>query len=144
MSISVGPPPQLRLPNRYKQDKELRDFYIQLDRRLLELWRRTGGGEDLISDADNQAFDIDSQILAQVDELKRSFEFENNLLKAQIEELKTRLVQADVFIRDEGFYATTVTSTYDAVNKDFINAKHRARIILPDNPGENPTTPNFL
>jgi hypothetical protein len=49
MSISVNPPPQVKIPDKFFNDPELRAFFEQQRTILFQLWNRTGGPTDLIS-----------------------------------------------------------------------------------------------
>jgi hypothetical protein len=58
----VNPPPAIRIPQKINQDPELRAYFEQIGTILFQLWTRTGGGNDNISDtgidagvADNKA-----------------------------------------------------------------------------------------
>ncbi len=53
MSITVTPPPQIQLPNSLSKDADTRTYFRHLNRMLLQLWRRTGGSSDSISEADS-------------------------------------------------------------------------------------------
>lgn len=48
--ISVNPPPQIKLPDALAKDKATVTYFRHLDRMLLQLWKRTGGGSDYIDD----------------------------------------------------------------------------------------------
>lgn len=52
MAVNVNPPPQIRLPPELAKDKDTRVFFQQLDRMLLQLWKRTGGADDLIDESE--------------------------------------------------------------------------------------------
>ena len=49
----VNPPPNLRIPKRFLANKEDRDYFQQLEFILFQLWKRSGGGENLIQVALN-------------------------------------------------------------------------------------------
>lgn len=48
--IKVNPPPQIRLPAAFAKDKGISTYFRHLDRMLLQLWTRTGGGNDLVDE----------------------------------------------------------------------------------------------
>lgn len=53
MSVNVNPPPQLKIPEKFFNDPEVRAFFEQQRTILFQLWNRTGGtvdGVDLYSD----------------------------------------------------------------------------------------------
>lgn len=58
----VNPPPALRIPAKFNDDQELRAYFQQIGTILFQLWTRTGGGNDTVTDnsvdagaADNKA-----------------------------------------------------------------------------------------
>tara|TARA_Y100000310_G_scaffold342527_1_gene446161 strand:- start:9450 stop:9911 length:462 start_codon:yes stop_codon:yes gene_type:complete len=46
MSNAVNPPPQLRMPQGWQNDPNIRPFVSNMLTVLRQLWTRTGGGED--------------------------------------------------------------------------------------------------
>lgn len=44
----VNPPPHRRIPQELRNDPILRAYFEDLEFNLFQLWKRTGGGEDLI------------------------------------------------------------------------------------------------
>ena len=48
MSIKVDPPPQLKIPDQFFNDDELRGFFEQQRNILTQLWNRSGGSGDTI------------------------------------------------------------------------------------------------
>lgn len=73
MSIQVNPPPQLKLPEALAKDKEAATYFRHLDRMLLQLWKRTGGGVDLLDDLINDVNPITelSTINDKIDDLSK-------------------------------------------------------------------------
>ena len=53
MAIQVNPPPFLRLPRAFIEDREVRAFIEQQNTILFQLWRKLGGNNDPISDLPN-------------------------------------------------------------------------------------------
>ena len=51
MASNVNPPPQIRLPKAFQQDNEIQTYFRHIDRVMLQLWKRTGGADDLIDEA---------------------------------------------------------------------------------------------
>ena len=54
MAVNVNPPPQLRIPEVILQNPQWREYERQRDVILFQLWQRTGGDNDLISEGLNQ------------------------------------------------------------------------------------------
>lgn len=53
MANNVNPPPRLRIPKAFQGDPEVREYLRQVDTILFQLWRKTGGTSDPISDLEN-------------------------------------------------------------------------------------------
>ena len=49
MSVKVNPPPALRIPEKFFNDPDTRAFFEQQKEILFQLWNRTGGSIDLVS-----------------------------------------------------------------------------------------------
>ena len=49
MAVNVNPPPQLRIPDKFFNDQEIRSFFERQRAILFQLWQRTGGASDYIS-----------------------------------------------------------------------------------------------
>ena len=59
-SIKVNPPPQIVLPQAFKNDIAVVNYFSELDRTLLQLWTRTGGANDFINSIDSRSHGFDS------------------------------------------------------------------------------------
>lgn len=71
MTVNVNPPPQLRIPKAFLADREVREFVNQQNIILFQLWRKTGGNSDPISNIDNKNLSSFNSILQQLNkELK--------------------------------------------------------------------------
>lgn len=49
MSVNVNPPPQLRIPRAFIEDREVRAFFEAQRTILFQLWNRTGGEFDNVA-----------------------------------------------------------------------------------------------
>ena len=49
MAIRVNPPPQVRIPDKFFNDPEIRSFLERWQTILFQLWNRTGGDLDLVA-----------------------------------------------------------------------------------------------
>ena len=49
MSVKVNPPPQLRIPDSFLTDPDIRSFFEQQQKIIFQLWNRTGGANDAIA-----------------------------------------------------------------------------------------------
>ena len=54
MSNPVNPPPQLRIPDAFQEDRQVFGYVKQLNQILFQLYTRTGGSEDLVDDSQEQ------------------------------------------------------------------------------------------
>jgi hypothetical protein len=66
MSTPVNPPPQLRIPDEFASNREQFAFFRQINTILFQLWNRTGGSSDEIS---NQANTFNVNLASQVAQL---------------------------------------------------------------------------
>ena len=53
MAINVNPPPTMKIPKQWQNDPEISAYYKNFDRMMLQLWLRTGGANDSISDVED-------------------------------------------------------------------------------------------
>ena len=93
----VNPPPALRLPESLRQNQEARVYFEQIQRILFQLWARTGGGNDDISDLlyDQSAIEGEvNEALGQIDNVARiasinalTADFKGNQALSQIAEV---------------------------------------------------------
>ena len=51
--IKVNPPPSVKLPKKFSEDKEILSYFQQVERINYQLWLRTGAGSDYINDLRN-------------------------------------------------------------------------------------------
>jgi len=66
MAVNVNPPPMVKMPRKISGDKELEPYFRHLERFFLQMWKRSGGGQDSISELQNkteQSFGAMSQYL---------------------------------------------------------------------------------
>lgn len=47
----VNPPPFLKTPKQFMQEKDLRKYFQATEFMLFQLWKRSGGGSDLIAES---------------------------------------------------------------------------------------------
>lgn len=65
MAVQVNPPPQLKIPKAFLQDREVRAFVEQQNVILFQLFRRTGGNNDIVAQVGNEGSTSFSAILQQ-------------------------------------------------------------------------------
>jgi hypothetical protein len=49
MSVKVNPPPEVKIPDKFFNDPDLRTFFEQLKTILFQMWQRTGGPVDSVA-----------------------------------------------------------------------------------------------
>jgi len=62
MAINVNPPPQLRIPKQFLDDPEAREYFKQANTILFQLWQRTGGNNDSISNSEQALTSTGSRV----------------------------------------------------------------------------------
>lgn len=65
MANQVNPPPTLRVPKAFLKDPEIRAFVEQQNTILFQLWVKTGGNDDPISEIGNEGVTSFSPIVQQ-------------------------------------------------------------------------------
>ncbi len=58
MAVQVNPPPQIKVPEKWARDREISQYLANVNRMLFQLWKRTGGGQDLVSDSGDTSLDL--------------------------------------------------------------------------------------
>jgi len=71
MAIKVNPPPQIVLPESFKSEPEVVNYFEELNRVLLQLWQRTGGSSDLV---DQAATNFNINLASQVAQIRRELD----------------------------------------------------------------------
>lgn len=118
MVSQVNPPPQLRIPEQFLKDPVSREYFKQTNTILFQLYNRTGGVDDSISDADvAEKYPWPTSQLAE--ESDSSFSYP--AIEQTVKQIRT----------------VTTSVDYTAVDGDFINAKSNAQITLTKYPDEN-------
>lgn len=133
MSVNVNPPPQLRIPDAFLKDKSVRSFFEQQQRILFQLWTRTGGREDLISNLEvDELYEpgVETAYLMSLEEDIDAYDFQ---ARAEPEELYVHIPQMPI----QMFNAVTKNVSYTALPFDFIAMTAKGTIYLPENPEDN-------
>ena len=110
----VNPPPNIKIPKQFLVDRETRAYFEKKDFIMFQVWKRLGGGDDHINNLQNLEIteaSAGSQALDAIQYLE------------QIEDA----IPSD---RPVDFYSAIKTSSYTAVNGDFIEAQNNAIITL--------------
>lgn len=110
-----------RIPPALTQDKQTRDFFEYFVRWAHDIWQRTGGGSDAISDAgvrESYPWQIDYSEHEKGSELQSLFSGNN----IDVPRLRTVTVSNEI---------------YTALPHDFISATNNATVKFPESPHEN-------
>lgn len=151
MGHEVNPPPQLRIPERFFNDQELRSFFERQRTIIWQLWLRTGGSEDLVSDNADDLTSTGSRVARNAARLnaleKIGFDIEiitadfttsrnqiiicNNTSPITVT-LDTNAIEEDqVHIKRRGA-AVTVAGTIDGLTDKLINIKNYSMHLVFD------------
>lgn len=88
----VNPPPQLKLPPLFANDPAVRAYYRSFDRFMLQLWKRSGGGTDLIETAITEVnSSLESELFGYISQIEQGLsslsDDDNNGILSKIEML---------------------------------------------------------
>ena len=62
MAINVNPPPLLKIPRKFLEDREIRAFFEQQNIIIFQLWNRSGGATDVTSETADSVTVINEEI----------------------------------------------------------------------------------
>lgn len=119
MSVSVNPPPQLRIPDKFFNDPDIRPFFEQQNTILFQMWNRTGGSDDAIASLEvGELYEsgAESGYIAEIDE--------------NIEDLP------QIYPETITFHGKAVSVSYTALSFEFLAVTAKATISLPENPND--------
>ena len=85
--VDVRPPPQLRIPDTLRQDRETFGYFEQLNRLLFAMWQRTGGSNDAISILENGELYEPGIETSDADERVDDLETDISILQGQLEQI---------------------------------------------------------
>lgn len=122
----VNPPPQMKLPKEFQEKPEIREYYRHFDRMILQLWQRTGGGEDFINDTGDSLTSTSSRVsrnAARINSLELK-EFEIVQVTADVETEENQILICKNVLPIE------VTLDLNAVAEDEVHIKRRGAEIL--------------
>ena len=94
--VSVNPPPHIPLPAAFRNDSELRSYFLAVERILFQLWTRSGGGADGISSLDDRVTITEAEVDALFVSRKAEINTIERLLKETREEIKTMRKRTDL------------------------------------------------
>lgn len=105
------------VPDAFQNNRETQDYFRYLHRFLHDLWKRTGGGDDLIETT------VNTTITG------------NDTSSGALSEIFDRIEQQQLIANNVPQFAeynpVTANRDYTASPYDFVNAKNKARITLP-------------
>ena len=124
MAVQVNPPPALKIPKAFFQDREVRAWAEQILTIVFQLRRRTGGNTDQVADNEDSITSL---------ELAEAYPWPTNELLEEAESFVYPTLQAET----QEFRAVSTSQDYTAVSGDFVNAKSQAQITFPKYPDDN-------
>lgn len=122
MAVKVNPPPQVRIPRRFFEDPETRPYFEQVQNILFQLWNRTGGSNDDITDLGNEQVDTDNlfALIGDVEEIQSEQGFSD---------------ECATFIQEPVNVVTTAVN-YTTLGTEVVNCTDAVTVTLnaePDN-----------
>jgi len=147
----VNPPPQVRIPEKFLKEPELRSFFERLQTIIWQLWLRTGGATDLIEASEESLTSTGARVARNAAKLnaleKIGFDIEiitadftternqiiicNNTSPITVT-LDTNAIEEDqVHIKRRGA-AVTVVGTIDGLTNKLINIKNYSMHLVFD------------
>lgn len=149
--VSVNPPPQLKIPDEFLKDDEIRSFFERQRTIIWQLWLRTGGSTDAIDDSEQSLISSGSRIArnsAKINSLEKAgFDVERviadfttsrnqilickNTVPISVT-LDTNAIEEDqVHIKRRG-KSITVVGTVDGITNPVINIKDFSMFLVFD------------
>lgn len=125
MVIPVNPPPLLKIPKRFFDDPELRPFFEQQKTILFQLWNRSGGSIDIITETIEALTSTASRVArdaAKINALEK-VGFDVELVTADFTTLRNQILIC------KNTSPISVTLDPNAVNEDMVHIKRRASSI---------------
>jgi len=119
MSVNVNPPPQVRIPDKFFSDPELRAFFEQWSKILFQLWNRTGGGEDIIAGTTQELTAASSRVAknaARIHSLEK-IDFDVEIITADFTTSRNQIVLC------QNTTAINVTLDPNAIEEDTLHIK---------------------
>ena len=126
MSVNVNPPPLLRIPDAFLRDREIREFVKQQNTIIFQLWNRTGGVNDDVSESKENITSSSSRVsrnAARINSLELK-EFDLVQVDSDITTNRNQILDC--------VNASPITVTLDqqAVAGDEVHVKRRGEEVL--------------
>ena len=125
MAVNVNPPPQLKIPQAFLKDREVRAFIEQQNTIIFQLYKRTGGNDDYIEDSQQNISSSSSRISrnsGKINSLElKEFEIVNTTVDVVAEEFQIIICKNSLPI--------TVTLDPQATENDEVHIKRRGESI---------------
>tara|TARA_R110001632_G_scaffold75929_1_gene172433 strand:+ start:241 stop:717 length:477 start_codon:yes stop_codon:yes gene_type:complete len=125
MAVNVNPPPQLKIPQAFLKDREVKAFIEQQNTIIFQLYKRTGGTDDSIDDSQQNITSSSSRVSrnsAKINSLElKEFEIVNTTVDVVAEEFQIIICKNSLPI--------TVTLDQRAIENDEVHIKRRGESI---------------
>ena len=125
MAIDVNPPPQVKIPQQFLQDKATRDFFQQQQQILFQLWNRTGGSSDAIEDSQQNITSSSSRVsrnAARINSLELK-EFEIIITTESLTTFQNQII----ICKNTG--SINITLDPEAIEGDSLNIKRAGDVV---------------
>lgn len=156
MSVIVNPPPQLRIPQKFLEDPEIRSFFEKQQTIIFQLWNRTGGSSDSIASTEEGLTSIGSRVArnaARIHALEK-IDFDIEIITADFTTERNQIIicnntssitvtldpnaieEDEVHIKRAGL-PVTVVGSIDGKTQKIINVKYYSMHLVFDGSGWN-------
>lgn len=125
MAVNVNPPPKLQIPKEFQGNALTTSYFRQIETILFQLWKRTGGTTDDVSDSKDNITSSSSRVsrnAARINSLElRQFEIVTTTTDIQTEEFQVIICRNASEIN--------VTLNPEAVEDDEVHIKRRDGVV---------------
>ena len=125
MTIAVNPPPQLRIPDEFFNDPEIRAYFEQQNTILFQLWTRTGGSDDVVDSSQQDLTSMGSRVsrnAAKINALEKTT-FDIEIINANFTTVRNQIIIC------QNTAPIDVTLDPNAIEEDQIHIKRTSGVI---------------
>lgn len=123
--VAVNPPPQLRIPDAFLKDPEVRAYFEQKDIIIFQLWNRSGGDDDSIEDSEQNITSTSSRVSRNAARIN-SLEIKNFEIINATADLTTDRNQIVICKNTDEI---NITLDPEALEEDEVHIKRRDKVV---------------
>jgi len=125
MSVKVNPPPQLRIPDSFLTDPDIRSFFEQQQKIIFQLWNRTGGSDDLIDESEQTLTSTSSRVSRNAARLHalEKVDFDIEIITANITTERNQIIIC------QNTASINVTLDPNAIEEDEVHIKRTDAVV---------------